>query len=109
MNGIGDHGAWIDAAVFGNAFAEIASGAADEGDADRVHNDGGRHSNGKTDESMGKGLASFGDFAGIARREDILISAVDDVADNEISGKDGDVGGDISGDGPEVAFDAVFE
>ena len=57
---------------------------------------------------MGESLATGGSLARVTTREDIKIATINDITKNKISGDDGNIGGDIGGDGPDVVFDVIF-
>ena len=54
---------------------------------------------------MGESLLAVGYFAGVARGHDVLVAAVDDVADDEVGGDNSDVGKNIGGDEPDASFE----
>ena len=57
---------------------------------------------------MGESFFAFGDFAGVTTRESVLIATVDDIADDEIGGDNGNISEDVSGDGPDAGFERVL-
>ncbi len=104
LDKVDDHLVSIDTGASGSTIVNIA-GAADEGDTDGAHDDIGGHDDGEADEGVGESFFAGGDFAGISAREDIEITTVDNVADDEVSGEDGDVGKDVGDDGPDAGFE----
>ena len=100
-----DHGTWVDTAILGDTvLGEIGT----ECDADSIQNYVSRHDNGETDKGLGKGFFAGGDFARIAAREYVTITTIDNIAENEIGGDDGDVGGDVGNDSPDAFFEGGF-
>lgn len=106
LNSIGDEGVAVYAFASG-AAGELAV-CAEQGKTDATHDDISRHDNGETDESLGEGFFAGGDFAGIASGEDIEVAAVDDVAEYEVSGDDGDVGEDVDSDERDAVYEGVL-
>ena len=79
----------------------------DECDADRAHDYACGHSDREADEGVSESFLTISDFSGVATGENVLISAVDNVANDEVSGDDGDVVGDVSDDSPDAGLDGV--
>ncbi len=107
VDSVDDHVARINALV-GDAVLRERAVAIKKGEADGVEDDVGGHDNSKTDKSLSEGFFASGDFAWVAGRENIEITAVDDVANNEVGGDDGDVGNDVGNDSPDAGFEIVF-
>ncbi len=106
LDKVDDHLVGVDTGASGRTIVNIFG--PDEGDTDGPHDDIGGHDDGETDEGAGESFFAGGDFAGISAREDIEITTVDDVADDEVGGENGNVGEDVGDDGPDAGFKGSF-
>lgn len=106
LDKVDDHLVGVDAGASGRTIVNIFG--PDESDTDGAHDDIGGHDDGKADKGVGESFFAGGDFAGISAREDIEIATIDDVADDEVSGENGDVGKDVGDDGPDAGFEGSF-
>lgn len=57
---------------------------------------------------MGEGFLAVGYFARVATGHSVLITAIDDVTDNEVGGNDADVDKDVGCDGPNTGLKLTF-
>ena len=73
---------------------------------DGIENDIGGHDDGEAEESVIESLFAGGDFAWVAGRENIEIATINDIADYEVGGDDGNVDKNIASDGPKARFEA---
>ena len=73
----------------------------------RAHNHARGHSNREADEGLNESFLSVGDFAGVTAREDVLITAINNISDDKIGGNDGDISDNVCDDSPNICFQAV--
>ena len=57
---------------------------------------------------MSESFFAVGDFAGVATRGNIEVTTVDNITDYEISGNDGNIGGDVGDDGPDAGLEGFL-
>lgn len=116
LNETGDDGAGVGVAAAGDdgVIGVVADGdavivevGAEQG-ADGAHDDADGHHNGEPDESLGEDFLAGGDFGGIAVGADVEIATIDDKAENEVGGGDGEIGGDIGNDEPKIDFELIL-
>lgn len=100
---IQDHCIGVNTTACGSAVADVAT-TTNKGDTDGTHNDVSPHNDGEANEGMSEGFTTGGGFTRIAAREDIEITTIDNIAENEIGGDNSDVGSDIGGDGPDIGL-----